>query len=73
MSASHQADVMLAQAGLLMLVSQIASLGSFCGVGGWVGGLGLIIMSNLNLSRVKLILGWVVTIIYIDSLFPYFT
>ena len=28
-----------------------------------VGGLGLIIMSNLNLSWVKLMLGWVVTIL----------
>ena len=29
---------------------------------GGCGGLGLIIMSNLNLSRIKLMLGWVVTI-----------
>ena len=35
----------------LLLVSQIASLGSLCsGWVGGVGGLGLIIMSNLNLS-----------------------
>ena len=42
----------------MLLVSQIVSLGSLCG---W-GGLGLIIMSILNLSWVKLMLGWVVTI-----------
>ena len=31
--------------------------------GGGVGGLGLIIMSNLNMSYVKLMLGWVVTMV----------
>ena len=52
MSASHQADVMLAPGSL-----QVASIGSLCR---W-GGLGLIIISNFNLSWVMLILGWVVT------------
>ena len=53
MSASHQAVITGASL-------PVASLGSFCR---W-GGLVLIIMSNLNLSWVKLMLGWVVTIGY---------
>ena len=36
----------------------------YVGLDGW---LGLIIMSNLNLSWVKLTLGWVVTNIYPQS------
>ena len=39
---------------------------------GWGGGLGLIIMSNLNLSKVKLMLGWVVTIYMQAQLFEIF-
>ena len=44
---------------LRLLVKYEDSLGSFCGLG-W---LSLIIMPNLNLSSVKLILGWVLTIL----------
>ena len=44
----------------------MASLGSLCT---GVGGLGLIIMSNLNLSKVKLMLGWVVTLLILQNLF----
>ena len=35
---------------------------SLCGWGGWLGGLGVIIESNLNRVVLGLVLGWVVTI-----------
>ena len=41
----------------MLLVSQIAILGSL-----WWGGSGVIIVSNLKLSKVKFMLGWVLTI-----------
>ena len=51
---------------LLLLVSQIVSLGSLCG---W-GGLGLINMSILNLSWVKLNFGWFVAITILSTKRP---
>ena len=56
-SASHQADVMLAPGSQSLLSLQLAWIVCV----GW-GGIGLIIMSKLNLRWVKLMLGWVVTI-----------
>ena len=59
MSVSHKADVRLAPGSDYCCEFPSSQLRQFV----W-GGLGLIIMSNLNLSQVKLLLGWVVTIIY---------